>query len=132
MSKLRSIAVTVTAALALIGGAAVTATASTANAPKEQLTVVAEGSILQCFDWTHDEWYAHAEGDACRPGYTKGTITSKKEGECGFILVKWFKRSGGLLGSRRSEAACDMKSKDFLLGPAPAGSTRVQVNMGRS
>lgn len=133
MSKTRSIAVTLTAATALIGGSAVSASAgTTAPAPKEQLAVVAEGSVMACFPWTHDEWYAHAEGDACRPGYTEGTITSKERGQCGFILVKWFNSSGGLLGSWRSQAACDLKSKDFVSAPAPRGSARVQVNMGRS
>ncbi|MFE5331257.1 hypothetical protein ACFRCG_33195 [Embleya sp. NPDC056575] len=108
--------------------------ASAAPATREASTVVAQGpvGVLQCFPWSFDEWYGWASGDACRPGMTTATIASKEEGECAFLVVKWWNSNGGSLGSERSPAACDKSSRTWISKAAPRGAARVQVNMGRS
>ncbi|MFB7214174.1 hypothetical protein [Streptomyces sp. NPDC056255] len=63
---------------------------------------------------------------------TTATIGAE-EGECAFIVVKWWNTSGGSLGSQRSvPAVCDGTSGDWISKAAPAGAARVQVSMGRS
>lgn len=106
---------------------------SAAPAPREQLTVVAEGDVgvMACFPWSFDERYGWSTGEACRPGMTTATIYGT-EGYCAFLVVKWWNASGGSLGSQRSPAACDGTSREWISRAAPAGAARVQVNMGRS